>query len=1008
MHFFDTPRHLNRKIHPSKSAFDNIFYLTVHGSPSFVAKGLRSRCPKYQIMINQKNLVAFLKGALLFIVCLFSNYTMSQCAGTNGSEIVCNKDVDEANKTFSLFPHLEGIPAPGGTWSTNDPANFFALDRTTGIVNLWEVKNSGIHEFTYTNTACGESAVVTISLGGYPGEDNIDGSADACGDDSSVNLNGYIGSQIDGKPHDFNGLWEAVTPEAIPFLTAHFFDAQSAGIGVYEFTHTVPEVATCSSRQVRLLLEVQRPANSGIRSDLIVCTTDDLSGLTNFDLNDLLTDEDVNGTWSENTTTDQLDDLTDHIVDVQAIRNAHIYGIFSFTYLVFPGHPVCERMSTTVEIIILPTLQGTMQAANYCEGPDTYVIEITDYNDVLIPSGTYTAEYSTTSATGGGGGAAALVLRNDKTGVFEIDADQVTSNELTTLTITSLGSAVCSDIQVAPINFLVTDPRAAITDSCFEENVPVSLSNIFDSSLDRANGNYDVTYTMSAPSGIDTTFTLNGILFNAGNATMSIPADQITETGDYTISFDVASGFTLGCQITDTVTITPTPSAIDLNLVVDNSCNATQIDVLVDAPILDTGSYNIVYDVTQQSTGAIVINNTIDFVGGTASYQLDVASLEQGNYTVSVRSIQDDTTLCRKIFEFEENENFAIDGVPELASGDENQTFCKGDYGANGPTLENIAITANGEILFYDTETSTAVLPNNTPLISGADYFAANIDANNNCEGAQRIGITVEIIDPAMPTSVVLNPAFCASDNVTLAELTVSSPDGSAIAWFDAASDGNVLDGATIVTDGTSYFAATEVVNGCLSQNRLEIVTTVYALESASLLFDRLELCGLDNPTVADLRQLESTTDYEVIWYDTPENGIELAGETPLLEDITYYAQSFNPETACVNPQRLAVTIDLSNCDPEAYDFFIPDGFSPNGDGRNDTFFVPNIETIYPDFTLEILNRYGSSLFKGNQHSPSWDGRNQGGIAPNGVYFYIIKFNKDGRKAEQGRLYLNR
>ena len=90
------------------------------------------------------------------------------------------------------------------------------------------------------------------------------------------------------------------------------------------------------------------------------------------------------------------------------------------------------------------------------------------------------------------------------------------------------------------------------------------------------------------------------------------------------------------------------------------------------------------------------------------------------------------------------------------------------------------------------------------------------------------------------------------------------------------------------------------------------------------------------------------------------------------------------------------------------YGFFVPDGFSPNGDGRNDTFFVPNIEVIFPNFTLEILNRYGTTLFKGDKSTPAWDGRNRSGMAPNGVYFYIIDYHKEGYEPIQGRLYLNR
>ncbi|MNE60555.1 hypothetical protein D3C80_1557060 [compost metagenome] len=92
----------------------------------------------------------------------------------------------------------------------------------------------------------------------------------------------------------------------------------------------------------------------------------------------------------------------------------------------------------------------------------------------------------------------------------------------------------------------------------------------------------------------------------------------------------------------------------------------------------------------------------------------------------------------------------------------------------------------------------------------------------------------------------------------------------------------------------------------------------------------------------------------------------------------------------------------------------IPDGFSPNGDGVNDTFRIPNIEFLFPNYTIEIFNRYGNLMYKGNRNTPNWDGTsnqsgaNINGIAPNGVYFYIVNFNKDGKSPKQGRLYLNR
>ncbi|HAI41312.1 MAG TPA: hypothetical protein DCM40_25975, partial [Maribacter sp.] len=118
--------------------------------------------------------------------------------------------------------------------------------------------------------------------------------------------------------------------------------------------------------------------------------------------------------------------------------------------------------------------------------------------------------------------------------------------------------------------------------------------------------------------------------------------------------------------------------------------------------------------------------------------------------------------------------------------------------------------------------------------------------------------------------------------------------------------------------------------------------------------------------------------------------------------------ENYDPLTGCSAATRVPVTIGFSDCDPENYDFFIPDGFSPNADGKNDTFFIPNIETIFPNFTLEILNRYGSTLFKGDISNPAWDGSNGSSTAPNGVYFYIINYNKGNAAPIQGRLYLNR
>ena len=193
---------------------------------------------------------------ILFLVLSSSNFVQGQCAGTDSTIEVCTKDADDANRNYNLFSQLSGAPTAGGTWSTTNPENFYALNQSTGVVDLWRINNYGIHVFRYINTSCNQTATVTINLGGYPGEDNIDGSANACGDDNNVNLHGFLGSNIDGKVQDFNGLWEEDPGTITNQLEDNIFNAQAAGPGIYIFTYTVDAVMPVSRRVLPFVLMI--------------------------------------------------------------------------------------------------------------------------------------------------------------------------------------------------------------------------------------------------------------------------------------------------------------------------------------------------------------------------------------------------------------------------------------------------------------------------------------------------------------------------------------------------------------------------------------------------------------------------------------------------------------------------------------------------------------------------------------------------------------------------------
>jgi gliding motility-associated-like protein/uncharacterized repeat protein (TIGR01451 family) len=93
-------------------------------------------------------------------------------------------------------------------------------------------------------------------------------------------------------------------------------------------------------------------------------------------------------------------------------------------------------------------------------------------------------------------------------------------------------------------------------------------------------------------------------------------------------------------------------------------------------------------------------------------------------------------------------------------------------------------------------------------------------------------------------------------------------------------------------------------------------------------------------------------------------------------------------------------------------EFFIPDGFSPNGDGINDFFVIKGIEN-YPKNTFIIYNRWGNKVFESSPYNNNWDGETIEGIRlggnklPTGTYFYLLDLG-DKSKIIKGNIYLNR
>jgi len=117
-------------------------------------------------------------------------------------------------------------------------------------------------------------------------------------------------------------------------------------------------------------------------------------------------------------------------------------------------------------------------------------------------------------------------------------------------------------------------------------------------------------------------------------------------------------------------------------------------------------------------------------------------------------------------------------------------------------------------------------------------------------------------------------------------------------------------------------------------------------------------------------------------------------------EDTVPYAFGTNPhydlgtagyyevQLVVWNEGNCADTMDMSMCIRDSEAIFLPDVFSPNGDGNNDVLFVRGPTIIELDFA--IYDRWGARLFSTSSVGNGWDGTVEGDQSASGVYLYTL------------------
>ncbi|WP_373331309.1 T9SS type B sorting domain-containing protein [Salmonirosea aquatica] len=239
------------------------------------------------------------------------------------------------------------------------------------------------------------------------------------------------------------------------------------------------------------------------------------------------------------------------------------------------------------------------------------------------------------------------------------------------------------------------------------------------------------------------------------------------------------------------------------------------------------------------------------------------------------------------------------------------------------------------------------------------------------------ISIGVEVVAGIPPianieaTSIV----FCAGKPL---QLSADSATSSRYTW---SLDGKMLsqtsDKVNVDSPGTYTLVVLDGRNGCTSTDSILIRQEEISVSLADEVWVKRGESVMLNPQV-------NTSDFPVSYLWSPPLGLSNPLDSlpvALPDQSTEYVVRVSTPGGCEAKDSIMVSIIDR--------IFLPDAFSPNGDGINDVFIIPNGQVLIEN--IKIYNRWGQVIFSEAGYTTPWDGYFKNKVVENGMYNYIIK-----------------
>lgn len=364
----------------------------------------------------------------------------------------------------------------------------------------------------------------------------------------------------------------------------------------------------------------------------------------------------------------------------------------------------------------------------------------------------------------------------------------------------------------------------------------------------------------------------------------------------------------------------------------------------------NTNTLNPVFSPSQAYGGSVTLTLTVEDDGPDfdceISDQITISLADPSPATVTSNG-----TICEG-----DNAIFTINGAP-------GQTVTYTLDG--GATSQTVVLNSSGQGVVTVTSPTSDQTITLTEVSDGPCSNTLNVSANVTIDlsGSQNVSIdTVGVL--------------CQSDeNVTL----VGTPPGGTWLINGDPSNGifspsNLAPGNYTITYNPPGACSQSVsINASVAPNPTAIITGGTGPDSTVI---------VGTPVI-----LSANSNFEYEWF--PEDDLSCTScqsTTALPNETTEYFLVVTNEFGCTDTATVIVGIEQL-----CLGAFLPTNFSPNGDGRNDTFCV--LGDCIESMSFNVFNRWGELVFQSSDPENCWDGTYKGKEVNSGVFVYTLKAN---------------